>query len=292
MKQSLKAYVAKYPRLYKLLKGLKSIIKEFVKPGSAMGTPSFEGWYGMTLMTVPPWENVFLDSADLASIFQNIDTELIKRVKNNDFRLTQFEQYKFYNIEKTLAELKWRHFIVFWTVYYSILSTKSNSHSLVEAGVADGLTIFYAINAVKSIGVNYKAFLYDAWEGVEINNPSTFGKSIQFEFLNIDVTKKNLIDYKNNILYKKGYIPATLTGEDEPSSISWLSIDLNSMQPSIDFLDYYWDRILAGGVVLFDDYAQPAYIDTKNVIDRWVIENKNAIILQLPTSQAILFKLN
>jgi hypothetical protein len=88
MKQSLKAYVAKYPRLYKLLKGLKSIIKEFVKPGSAMGTPSFEGWYGMTLMTAPPWYNVFLDSADLASIFQNIDTELIKRVKNNDFRLT------------------------------------------------------------------------------------------------------------------------------------------------------------------------------------------------------------
>jgi O-methyltransferase len=288
MKQSLKAYVAKYPRLYKFLKGQKSIIKEFIKPGP-MDTASFEGWFGMSLMTAPPWDNI-LDSDNLASIFLDIDKKLIKQVKNGDFRLTQFEQYKFYDIDKTLTELKWRHFIVFWTAYYSILSTKSNSHNLVEAGVADGLTIYYAINAVRSIGVNYTAFLYDAWEGVEIDNPSTFGKSIQFEFLNIDVTRNNLIDYKNNILYKKGYIPATLTGEDEPSSISWLSIDLNSMQPSIDFLDYYWDRILAGGVVLFDDYAQPAYIDTKKAIDRWVIENKNALILQLPTSQAILFK--
>jgi hypothetical protein len=116
---------------------------------------------------------------------------------------------------------------VFWTAYYSILSTKSNSHNLVEAGFADGLTIYYAINAVRSIGVNYTAFLYDAWEGVEIDNPSTFGKSIQFEFLNIDVTRNNLIDYKNIILYKKGYIPATLTGEDKPFSVSWISIDLN-----------------------------------------------------------------
>jgi hypothetical protein len=62
------------------------------------------------------------------------------------------------------------------------------------------------------------------------------------------------------------------------------------MQPSIDFLNYYWDRLLTGGVGLFDDYAQPAYVDTKNAIDRWVIENKNAIILQLPISQAKLFK--
>lgn len=279
-------FLKKYPRLYNFLKGLKTIIREALAPSYA---PKFKGWYGMTLHTDPPWKDADSKIGSLEHQFSLVDSSLKLAVADGSFKLIQFDHYGL-DLQEILSELTWRHYIVYWSSHYAAINTKSNIKGLIEVGVADGLTLNYAFNAVTNVGVDFEAYLYDTWDSVELVNPSTKGTSNQYEYLDINSTKKNLANFKKNLFFKQGFIPETFTGKQEPETISWLHIDLNSSPPTLDTLNYYWDRLEAGGVVLFDDYAQPAYIDTKNVVDKWLLEKSNGIILQLPTSQAIIFK--
>ena len=85
-------------------------------------------------------------------------------------------------------------------------------------------------------------------------------------------------------------IPNTFNGENEPETVSWLHIDLNSSSPTLDTLNYFWEKIDKGGIILLDDYAQPAYVDTKETVDKWLIDKKDSNFIQMPTSQGIIFK--
>ncbi len=276
-----------FPRLYVFLRELKRIFREAINPSYA---PKFKGWYGMTLYSQPPWKETSNKIDSLEHNFLIVDQNLKKSVKDGSFRLIQFEKYNL-NIQDILNELTWRHFIVFWTSFYAALNTKSTSKGLVEVGVADGLTLHYAINALTNKKYSFKAYLYDTWSEVELVNPQTKGVSNQYEYLDIETTKKNLGKFIENLVFKKGIIPDTFTGDNEPESLSWLHIDLNSSPPTLDTLNYYWSRLEPGGIVLFDDYAQPSYIDTKQVVDAWLANRKDGVILQMPTSQAVIFKI-
>ena len=277
----------KFPRLYFFLRDLKRIFREAIFPEHA---PRFKGWYGMTLHTDPPWISTDIKKDSLEHQFSIIDSSLKQDVKAGTFKLIQFDHYNL-DTQELLNELTWRHYIVYWSSNYAALNTKSNLKGMVEVGVADGLTLNYAFNAMINCGSNFKGYLYDTWDEVELINPSTKGSSSEYEYLDLDSTKNNLKNFQNQIIFKKGFIPDTFTGDEEPETIAWLHIDLNSSPPTLETLDYFWDRLESGGIVLFDDYAQPSYIDTKQVVDKWLSEHSDGIIIQLPTSQAIIFKI-
>jgi len=72
--------------------------------------------------------------------------------------------------------------------------------NLVEAGVCDGLTINFAMSAVKDeMGENYdfEAYLYDAWEGMKEENLTTQekGRKGNYSYLSLEQTKLNLKDF-------------------------------------------------------------------------------------------------
>jgi hypothetical protein len=280
-------FLKKYPRLYNFLKDLKTIIREALAPSYA---PKFKGWYGMTLYTDPPWVNTNIKQDSIEHQFKLVDTFIKNEVENKTIKLIQFDHYNL-DTAKILSDLTWRHYIVFWSSYYSAANTNSDIKGIVEVGVADGLTLNYAFHALENFGFKYEGYLYDTWDSVVLENPSSSGTKAQYEYLDIKTTKENLKKFERNLTYKQGYIPDTLSGKQEPETISWLHIDLNSAPPTIDTLNHYWDRLEKGGVVLFDDYAQPAYIDTKRAVDSWLLDKTDGVILQLPSSQAIIFKI-
>ena len=107
------------------------------------------------------------------------------------------------------------------------IKQKCEEKNLIEVGVADGLTIFFALHAFKNSKKNFKALLYDNWNEVELHNPSTKGNSREYGQLSINSTKNNLKIFKDNISFIQGLIPDTLNNEKEPKKIIWLHIDLN-----------------------------------------------------------------
>ncbi len=103
------------------------------------------------------------------------------------------------------------------------------------------------------------------------------------------IYEKKLIEFKENLIFHQGYIPDSLTEKpDPPDTIFYLHIDLNSAKPTEHALEFFYPRLVGGGVILFDDYGWDAYEDTKNTIENF-FKDKPGLLMKIPTGQAIYF---
>lgn len=188
-----------------------------------------------------------------------------------------------------LRSFMWRHYIVFWSARYAAQFTKSTKKILVECGVCDGLTAYYAMSAMGDIP--FRSFLYDAWTAMKDENLVESEKNMtgDYAYLSLDNTKRNLLDFEQESIFIKGFIPDSFDTAEKPNQVSWLHIDLNSSMATTAVLAEMYDRILSGGVVLLDDYSWREYEDTKIAVDKF-FSDKKGILLPLPTGQAIFFK--
>jgi hypothetical protein len=64
---------------------------------------------------------------------------------------------------------------------------------------------------------------------------------------------------------------------------------MNVTKPEIDAMEYFWDKLVSGAVLIHDDYGFPQHINQKHAVDAFA-KQKNVPVLSLPTGQAIIFK--
>jgi Methyltransferase domain len=237
----------------------------------------FVGW-GMTSDKIPPWQG---DEDRISSDFLQAHKEMVQAVRDGSIKLTQFDYAE--DKEELLRGLMWRHYVVFWSARYAAAAT---GDSIVECGVCDGLTIFFALRALRN---ERTAFCYDAW-GMMLGKhllDSERQHLGDYSYLSLENTKRNLAGL--NAIFVKGYIPESFRTVKSPTGVVWLHIDLNSSLPTTDSLHEFFDNMPAGSVILFDDYAEPHFRDTKRAIDLFFADKKG-ILLPFPTGQAIFFK--
>jgi len=86
----------------------------------------------------------------------------------------------------------------------------------------------------------------------------------------------------------KGAIPEVFVGQS-PDSIAYLHIDLNEAPAEIASLESLFDRVVAGGIVVLDDYEWCAYRSQKLAEDDW-FEARQYRVMPLPTGQGLVFK--
>ena len=110
-----------------------------------------------------------------------------------------------------------------------------------------------------------------------------------YSYLDIDVTKRNLGDFKDNVIFNKGYIPEIFSEGKNPDKICWLHIDLNSSKPTKESLEFFYPLLEVGGVILFDDYSWSGYDDTRKVIDDFLLAKKGQFF-HVPTGQSFFIK--
>jgi hypothetical protein len=192
--------------------------------------------------------------------------------------------------------LKWRHWFVAFSAGYALEFIKTSGNdkqspfNFVECGVADGMTSYFLLKELKQKQVNYSLHLYDAWGAMreEYLAPSEMGHVGSYKNLNFERTKRNLSAISSHIVFHKGFIPDSLK-VDPPSPdnlIVYLHIDLNSSYPTLAALEFFYDKMVQGGVILFDDYGWTGYEDTKEAIDKF-FSTKSGILLKMPTGQAL-----
>ncbi len=154
--------------------------------------------------------------------------------------------------------------------------------------MCDGLTIYFAIMALQG-QYSFTCTLCDAWQGMQAENllPSERSAVGAYSFLSLDTTKSNLEMFSDQCTFVKGSIPESLSFTEERLEVYWLYIDLNSAIPTLAALNWFWDRIPSGGLVLCDDYlGEP---ETKSVADLFFAE-RNCVVIPLPTGQGNCFK--
>ena len=142
----------------------------------------------------------------------------------------------------------WRHYIVFWAARYAPLG------NFVECGACDGLTAYFALSARQGA-----AYLYDAWEAMKDEDLRESKKKHagDYGYLSLEMTRKNLGMFAERVNLIKGFIPQSFVST--PGNVSLLHIDLNSSAPTTASLKEFYDKILPGGIILFDDYGWRGY---------------------------------
>jgi SAM-dependent methyltransferase len=79
----------------------------------------------------------------------------------------------------------------------------------------------------------------------------------------------------------------------ETGPLAFVHVDLNAAEPTGVALAYAYDRLVPGGMIVFDDYGygKDEYADQRNLIDRLLSERGEEAIA-LPTGQALLIRRN
>lgn len=230
----------------------------------------------MTTDARPPWLGGGTDR--LTDEFLAAHSDMLDRVSHGRFVLTQFRDAP--DQARVLRDLMWRHYLVFWSARCAARTTTAPVKTLVECGVCDGLTAFFAMRAMR--GTPFAAVLYDAWQ--KMSTPSG-----TYDDIALETTRNNLRDFAGEATFVQGFLPQSFDTAPIPSDIVWLHIDLNAAPPTAAALERLYDRMPPGAVILFDDYGWPAYHDTKRAIDAFV-EGKRGMLLPVPTGQAMFFK--
>jgi hypothetical protein len=102
-----------------------------------------------------------------------------------------------------------------------------------------------------------------------------------------ETAKANFAPYPNFHLIR-GRVPDTLA-DAGISKVAYLSIDMNVASAEIAALEYFWDKLAVGAVVVLDDYGWET-CETQYAAHNAFAEKMGTSILALPTGQGILIK--
>lgn len=184
--------------------------------------------------------------------------------------------------------LQWRVYIVCWFANH----VKHLEGDFVECGVNTGA---YAKAIIEYTGFNQlgKTFhLLDTFDGLvpelvsEAERQAGLDKYLG-QYKNVyEGVLKTFKNDKVNII--KGAVPGTLLS-CEAKKIAYLSIDMNNVEPEIAAAEYFYDKVVPGGVIILDDYGFPQHINQKIAFDEFA-RQKGISILSLPTGQGIILK--
>lgn len=161
----------------------------------------------------------------------------------------------------------------------------------VECGTNTGIMSLAICEYINLNSTSKSFYLFDTYSGIPTDQiRPTEGHAIKQNEVYRDcyeVARKNFEDFPNAILVK-GRVPDTLVAV-HIESICYLMLDMNITYPEISALEFFWDKIVPGGIVLFDDYGWLGYHEQKSAHDEFA-SARGLRIFNLPTGQGMLIK--
>jgi hypothetical protein len=87
----------------------------------------------------------------------------------------------------------------------------------------------------------------------------------------------------------KGRVPASFE-TTELTKVAYLSIDMNNATAEIAAIDYLWNHLVFGAIIVLDDYAYGSeFLGQKSAWDKFAV-SKGFEVLTLPTGQGLIIK--
>ncbi|HXX56061.1 MAG TPA: TylF/MycF/NovP-related O-methyltransferase, partial [Methanoregula sp.] len=103
----------------------------------------------------------------------------------------------------------------------------------------------------------------------------------------LDCVRDNLREF-GFIELKKGWIPERF-GEISSERFSFVHIDVDLYQPIRDSLEFFYPRMIPGGIIVLDDYGYLGFPGAKKATDEF-IKNRPDFFLDLPSGSAFIIK--
>jgi len=185
--------------------------------------------------------------------------------------------------------IEWRVHTCIWAAQHAA----KLDGDFVECGVNTGILSLAVMEYLNFNALDKKFFLFDTYKGIPTDQISKEELSLDREKDNsyyfdcLDLVKRNFAPYKNAVIVP-GKVPDTLN-EVAIDKVSYLSIDMNIVEPEIAAGEHFWNKIVPGGIIILDDYGWEAYRLQKEAWDRFA-KARGVSILTMPTGQGIIIK--
>lgn len=188
---------------------------------------------------------------------------------------------------------KQRHYTLM-QLFRQVLSI-INRGNVAECGSWRGLSAYQIAYWLKRYNFKNKFYIFDSFEGLSDfrkedleNNIIGDRGSRKKEFAcPLSTVQDNLKEFEF-IEYKKGWIPSRFS-EVNDLMFSFVHIDVDLYQPIKDSLEFFYPRVIDGGVIALDDYGYLGFPGAKRAVDEF-IKNKNDFFLHLPSGEAFIMK--
>ncbi len=155
-----------------------------------------------------------------------------------------------------------------------------------ECGVFKGASAYILAKELKNAGSSKKLHLYDSFEGLSAPGSIDGGHWTQGDMLGgLDEVQNNLRELATHIVYHKGWIPEGFD-KNAQDVFSFVHIDVDLHQPTLDSLAYFYPRMSRHGVILCDDYGFETCPGARKAFDDF-FKATGDVVLHLPTGQGM-----
>lgn len=124
-----------------------------------------------------------------------------------------------------------------------------------------------------------KLWLFDTFSGFakeDVENDTMSAKkainSGMFDRFNVtseDIVRLRCL-HRENLIFRKGYVPDTFEGVD--SKFCFVNLDMDLYVPQLAALNFFSDKMVKGGVILVHDYYSSIFTGTRKAVDEFVAD--------------------
>ena len=172
-----------------------------------------------------------------------------------------------------------------------------------EAGCWKGHSSYFLSKLINDYNLkknkNIKFFIFDSFEGLsEINEKDknvkkldqNLIKKIKTQFVSNDEFVKNevLKDFKFVEIFK-GWIPEKFI-KVKDKKFSFVHIDVDLYEPTLQSLEFFFPRLIEGGIIVCDDYNSFGFDGAKKAWDEFFNKNKVKINFSPAVSGSFIIK--
>lgn len=225
-----------------------------------------------------PEESLYGETEDTSRLYRPWNDPALEAITPQVMDNTMLSSQKLYLLNKLLS------------------STLHLQGDIFEAGTCSGGAARLMLNTLIKHHVRKQLWLLDTFQGYQKIDSNKDGAHVQIadcrgkpieevsKLLKTSFTKVNLIP---------GLIPETLN-RVTAQAFCFAHIDVNLSEPTLAATQFCLERLVSGGIILFDDYSWPATFGAKRSIDivtsKWqqevicIPESTQAFLIKAPTS--------
>jgi len=177
---------------------------------------------------------------------------------------------------------------------------KSNLEgNIAECGCFRGHSSYIISSYIRDINPRKEFFIFDSFAGLskkdlvldrpayEQSQEEIRKESGKFSCA-LEEVQKNLSEF-NFIKYFKGWVPERFE-EVSGHKFCFVHIDVDLYQPTYDALDFFFPRLVMGGIIVIDDYGSSLYKGTTTAVDDFLLKNTCSIFYEVPMGSAFIIK--
>lgn len=217
-----------------------------------------------------------------------------KVIHNHDFMRDPRYLNAFEHAQAALGhdhKMFWRLHVALWCA----TQAQRLPGDFVECGVWRGFLATAIMNYIPWPQGGKQFYLFDTWDGLDERYLTEGERSNRAKLDHLRPYYANQYDFVSSHFSRypdvhlvKGAVPETL-GQVRIDRIAYLSLDMNCAPPELAAAEYFWDRIVPGGMILLDDYGFVSYEDQKRGFNAFAAAH-GCEVLALPTGQGLLIK--